>query len=281
MFTIVKSHFRSSQRSVRSDASSGFTLIELLVVIAIIAILAAILFPVFAQARMKARQTVALSNLKQIGTAMLMYAQDYDESLPMTMETESTGQPTTIGYWATSSYQESLDTYIRMGRGISRSGNVWWDPSDSELGKPALWGSFVANGLLTATRCTLAGVSKPAATVYSTLRADNWERVSGVVAPTPLPDKHHPFWLSEYFDVCLDVWMPAAGSGSSTDWRAGIATPPCSMFPATNGCGDWDTGISKHRYHDRTLVLFLDGHAVSATFASTYQSPADNQWDLH
>ena len=57
----------------------GFTLIELLVVIAIIAILAAILFPVFARAREKARQTTCLSNLKQMGLAILMYAQDYDE----------------------------------------------------------------------------------------------------------------------------------------------------------------------------------------------------------
>ena len=57
----------------------GFTLIELLVVIAIIAILAAILFPVFAKAREKARQTSCLSNLKQLGLGMLMYAQDYDE----------------------------------------------------------------------------------------------------------------------------------------------------------------------------------------------------------
>src|SRR5512144_1088189 len=60
----------------------GFTLIEVLVVIAIIAILAAILFPVFAQAREKARQTVCASNLKQIGTAFAMYMQDYDERLP-------------------------------------------------------------------------------------------------------------------------------------------------------------------------------------------------------
>jgi len=58
----------------------AFTLIELLVVIAIIAILAAILFPVFARAREQARKTTCLSNLKQIGTAALMYVQDYDET---------------------------------------------------------------------------------------------------------------------------------------------------------------------------------------------------------
>ena len=60
---------------------SGFTLIELLVVIAIIAILAAILFPVFAQAREKARAISCISNLKQIGTASMMYTQDYDETI--------------------------------------------------------------------------------------------------------------------------------------------------------------------------------------------------------
>src|SRR5437764_4603445 len=60
----------------------GFTLIELLVVIAVIGILAAILFPVFAQARAKARQAACYSNLHQIGMALNMYVQDYDEHMP-------------------------------------------------------------------------------------------------------------------------------------------------------------------------------------------------------
>jgi prepilin-type N-terminal cleavage/methylation domain-containing protein len=67
---------------VPSRSRRAFTLIELLVVIAIIAILAAILFPVFAQARDKARQSSCLSNLKQIGTGLYLYLQDYDETYP-------------------------------------------------------------------------------------------------------------------------------------------------------------------------------------------------------
>jgi len=67
--------------SIRRVTLRAFTLIELLVVIAIIAILAAILFPVFAQAREKARQASCASNLKQVGTAWTMYLQDYDEHI--------------------------------------------------------------------------------------------------------------------------------------------------------------------------------------------------------
>ena len=80
--------------------TKAFTLIELLVVIAIIAILAAILFPVFAQAREKARQTQCLSNVKQIGLSFMMYASDYEDRLPFRWMDHNTYKDQTVaGAW--------------------------------------------------------------------------------------------------------------------------------------------------------------------------------------
>jgi prepilin-type N-terminal cleavage/methylation domain-containing protein/prepilin-type processing-associated H-X9-DG protein len=81
---VNRSASRGGYRPAPVNGSTAFTLIELLVVIAIIAILAAILFPVFAQAREKARQATCLSNMKQLSTGVLMYEQDYDEKFPLT-----------------------------------------------------------------------------------------------------------------------------------------------------------------------------------------------------
>lgn len=80
---------------------TGFTLIELLVVIAIIAILAAILFPVFAKARDKARQAACLSNLKQMGLGVMMYKDDYDNTYPPVVNAQPTEFPGGTGWIAT------------------------------------------------------------------------------------------------------------------------------------------------------------------------------------
>lgn len=88
----------------------GFTLIELLIVIAIIAILAAILFPVFAQAREKARQTSCASNLQQLSLAILQYVEDYDEDVPLANFYQ--GPTATIG---NGSWYYVVDPYVKAG----------------------------------------------------------------------------------------------------------------------------------------------------------------------
>src|SRR5579864_1016576 len=103
-------------QSTPSTTRRGFTLIELLVVIAIIAILAAILFPVFAQAREKARQTSCLSNMKQIGLAAIMYVQDYDEEYSPIRVADITGpngEPDAIITWRNviQPYIKNLDVF--------------------------------------------------------------------------------------------------------------------------------------------------------------------------
>jgi prepilin-type N-terminal cleavage/methylation domain-containing protein/prepilin-type processing-associated H-X9-DG protein len=114
----------------------GFTLIELLVVIAIIAILAAILFPVFAQAREKARQAACLSNLKQIATAFSMYTQDYDEVLPPWTSNACNTNPAGAGAFNFRSLYNSLvDPYIKNGAVAAATGTggtlngVWGCPT--------------------------------------------------------------------------------------------------------------------------------------------------------
>jgi len=88
----------------------GFTLIELLVVIAIIAILAAILFPVFARAREKARQASCLNNQKQIALAFAMYVQDYDEGTPNYRMPDGLGYPPSGPKWP---WTDHLQPYIK------------------------------------------------------------------------------------------------------------------------------------------------------------------------
>ncbi len=106
---------------------NAFTLIELLVVIAIIAILAAILFPVFAQAREKAKQASCLSNQKQIGLAVTMYAQDFDETYPMSYYYIN-GATSAQGYVQ---WTGLVNPYIKQQNSVS---GVWTCPSHALRG---------------------------------------------------------------------------------------------------------------------------------------------------
>src|SRR6195256_2934245 len=94
----------------------GFTLIELLVVIAIIAILAAILFPVFAQARAKARQASCTSNVKQMSLGVMMYIQDYDETFPFWNWGDSYGSGTLHPNHFESFWANAIYPYVKNGQ---------------------------------------------------------------------------------------------------------------------------------------------------------------------
>lgn len=143
----------------------GFTLIELLVVIAIIAILAAILFPVFAQAKMAAKKTSDLSNVKQIGLGTLMYSADSDDVFPLASHTNSSW-----GAWTP--WHFTVNPYVKSGANVQDPGDfitgqnfavnppqrlsmgIWRSPVAREIGFTAGWArgtfgpSYGANALV-------------------------------------------------------------------------------------------------------------------------------------
>jgi prepilin-type N-terminal cleavage/methylation domain-containing protein/prepilin-type processing-associated H-X9-DG protein len=160
----------------------AFTLIELLVVIAIIAILAAILFPVFAQARAKARQAACLSNLKQVGMATRMYSQDYDEVLVPNYLFTSSGTrawfPDILEPYVKSAevfvcptfsiqdrYKPTPSSPIQTVK-VSYGGNNWhWWPNGE--GRDAdLLGPMGVNRVKLSINATEASVENPANTIY-------------------------------------------------------------------------------------------------------------------
>jgi prepilin-type N-terminal cleavage/methylation domain-containing protein/prepilin-type processing-associated H-X9-DG protein len=158
---------------MRRAGTRGFTLIELLVVIAIIAILAAILFPVFAQAREAARKSTCQSNLKQIGTALTMYTNDYDETMPL--EDGVLGQAFSV--WTmpptarTGNLQARYSAWAYSMQSYMKNWNVFTCPSSPEYpfgsaitpGEQKVLFSYTYNGVVSNT--SLAAFQNSAACI--------------------------------------------------------------------------------------------------------------------
>ena len=230
----------------------AFTLIELLVVIAIIAILAAILFPVFAQAKLAAKKTADLSNLKQIGLALTLYANDYDDWGPMVQMTDA----------HQTSWVEELQPYSRA-RLLNRS------PLDDspEWAKGARWTSYGLNAYFEALHppyygMSLADPTDPARTVFAA------------------PVRDHLKGLTPRVTVNSDHFMPMF-------WGT-PAKVPSYMGGTMIHMRQWDAmrGLPCSLWYDidgrRANYLFADGHAKNHAFEETWSQntglPPHRDW---
>jgi prepilin-type N-terminal cleavage/methylation domain-containing protein/prepilin-type processing-associated H-X9-DG protein len=272
----------SRKGTASSRVPSGFTLIELLVVIAIIAILAAILFPVFAQAREKARQAACLSNTKQLGNALTMYVQDFDEQLPM-------------GAWAAGSnqsrwyrdlypYLKSLDVYVCPNitdNPTSIAG--YYRPTlynfPRYTGDTALYptspGGYAMNANLFSTggsiSKTLADIPDSAGTFIICDASRVLSAVVGNYDPTTWPKLQDR-------DSDWQVTMP-------TDWLGNTGSPPLYTRTDSNSLR---RPIARHS--GGLNVVYCDGHAkwsnvqkfigpLSATQNGWPYGDPNNSWD--
>ncbi|MBM3477325.1 MAG: prepilin-type N-terminal cleavage/methylation domain-containing protein [Armatimonadetes bacterium] len=182
----------------------GFTLIELLVVIAIIAILAAILFPVFARAREKARQVSCLSNEKQVVLGLLMYAQDYDERL-MAPRHPGRGCPSPTGA------DNGHRTYKVLVNPYIKSTQLWKCPSEdtnrfeSNVAQEGIQDIRGHYGLNNATTCGWKGPS-------AGIRAFPAQASLIIIAESPLPDTggHH---VGCGLGCCNITWLRTIHNG--------------------------------------------------------------------
>jgi prepilin-type N-terminal cleavage/methylation domain-containing protein/prepilin-type processing-associated H-X9-DG protein len=217
----------------------AFTLIELLVVIAIIAILAAILFPVFARAREKARQASCLSNTKQLTLGLLMYAQDYDEKYPTYYWGEgNSGIPNSVTWWGgIYPYVKNTQLYACPSQGWEghNTHQVWidFDPNfDNSVSIAYGYNELIGNvggGL------KMARLSRPAETV---LLAD-----------------------------CSSTWIGGYWNSTNRPFLRRVA-----QANGWTGCGcapnDAVTNKGEARHNDGSNIGFADGHSKWYAFGN-------------
>ncbi len=247
--------------------SKGFTLIELLVVIAIIAILAAILFPVFAQAREKARAITCVSNEKELGLAFMLYVQDYDETFPMDQydSVAPNGVPddNTLRFWT-----DFIYPYLKNG-----------DRSAGADGAPITWGSsgvyicpsyptpdygvnygahygLMPDGLVSWTQgttlappATLAALQTPADTVLmAELGVNDAQWTFGM------------FYPDEYMWTDTVGNPPGSVDGQHYDLINGDCDATSAQIAAGNGTYGGCGTFPRYRHMKSANMIFADGH---------------------
>ena len=261
--------FNHSAKIALPSRKQGFTLIELLVVIAIIAILAAILFPVFAQAREKARAITCASNEKQMGLAILQYLQDYDEQYPMLQYHPPAGY--TGGWWI--DWQIEVYPYVKNGSSTANGlGGIYSCPSFPNQNQISQYG---INWEL----------SRDGAGTYDvSTKGDAVETISDAVVSTPADT----FMICEHGQAGYGDGTPGDGTDDTAyfdpteaNWTApvvpvnNVATKPdthlelqydydCSPTSSTAACGfGWGPSpgtMQRYRHTGTSNTLFCDGH---------------------
>jgi prepilin-type N-terminal cleavage/methylation domain-containing protein/prepilin-type processing-associated H-X9-DG protein len=265
-----------------SEQKKGFTLIELLVVIAIIAILAAILFPVFAQAREKARAITCISNQKQILLAIIQYTQDYDEMYPLGDTFPINWDGNINSDDQDSSIENLLDPYIKAGVpwGPERSSSVWKCPDDTIRRDDCDGAPGIGVGYDISYGFTSYSPSLPLLEfgLFAFPSTPTENRTSAALAMVGAPAGTAIMW---------DWWNPNGYSRFSAVSRydmGGLLGFP--VWPGyvnlPNYCGDgydWHFSIGSHS--GQTNFGFADGHAKVMPSSRLWNvvSPTNPEWN--
>ncbi len=278
---------QSSKRSLRS----GFTLIELLVVIAIIAILAAILFPVFAQAREKARAITCVSNERQMVLGMLQYVQDNDEKY-CTAEWYD-GNTNTYMSW-----REIINPYVKNGMAVAFGyptalNGIWQCPSFPDKNQYAQYGvhgDVFQEGFSPDTpTISEAAIQSPADLVMIVEKGRSDSSAPGTADNASSGDWAHPFFIPyESNDITGDKY-----------WTEGVGNPPGSKdthddldhglnhdcdFSNQNSNGATYNGCDtfpRYRHNGTSNMVFFDGHVKAIVrgglnwYKNIYPGPLD------